>query len=423
MLNKPVKQLLQKFGPLSILCLGLILGGLLILLKPETMKVPPQEKKWPINTILIKASRQNPELLLYARIESHQQATLRSPATAYVQATPALEGAIVQKGQLLLKLDPLDAQLFLEQKKAEVDFAQAALLVEKNKNNTDLASLELEEQLVNLVNQNVNRELKLSKQKLGSQSRVDDAELAAVREKLGRASRELSIDNYQARIKQLEADLNRATADKDLAALNVKRTQIVAPFAGIINLKSVAIGDRVSINDPLLKIYAIDALEARAQLATHRLALIQDALNHNISLNGTILDAPKLQVKLNRLAGEVESNEGGIDALFTILGDKTELRLGQAVKIKLQLPALDNVYTVPSTALFEIDNKHYLYTVVSDEEAHRLKIHQVTVKGTIFEDNKTYYLVEAQNLGHATIMSTRLPLARDKLKVEIRNAN
>lgn len=419
---KILKSLIKNLvGPLGILALGAVIGLSFIIFKASAPKLPPQEKIWPIEAVEVSPQSHQPEILLHGRVESRQTTTLKGAVTAYVESTPALEGQKVTKDQLLIQLDPIDAKLILEQREAEVKRIESELIAEKNRKLTDEKSFELESELVELLTKSVSREQKLSKQSLASQARVEEAELAAVREKITIANRELALKNYQARLKQLEANLARASADRNLAKLNVSRTKVIAPFNGIISKRFVSVGDRVGANESIIQMYSTDALEIRAQITTDRIPDIQQALESNFKLKGELQGIDlDLNVNLDRLAGEIELDEGGIDALFKIEDKDPPLRIGEAVLLKLFLPAQDNLLKLPGTSLFETQDKHFIYLVVEQADGLRLKALEVDLVGVNFKGNHTQILVQTDINEPISVLSTRLPYARDGLKVELR---
>lgn len=407
--------------PIGILAAASLIAILIILSKLSAPSIPPKEQIWPIEAIKVSPQSYHPEILMHGRVESRQTTTLRAAVTGYIKSTPALEGAKVEAQAVLMEIDPIDATLLLEQREAEVDRIESELLAERNRKISDEQTLIFERELVSLLDKSVSREEQLSKRNLTSQSRVEEAELGQLREKIGIASRELALKNYEARLKQLQANLARATAERDLAALNVTRTSIKAPFSGIISQRLVSIGDRVQPNDALIEMYSNEALEIRAQVSTDRLEALSLALKNNHKVRAELIDKEQtVPIHLDRLAGEIELNESGIDALFVIDSDQSHLRLGEVVKLKALLPKVESVIALPRSSLFEVENKRLIYKVVDQGGVHRLQAVPVDVKGEIFKGPNSYVLISNSIENGALILLTRLPYARTGLKVQIR---
>jgi HlyD family secretion protein len=76
----------------------------------------------------------------------------------------------------------------------------------------------------------------------------------------------MSIADFPARQRALEARLASARAGLDEIALELERAPVVAPYDAIIAKVSVTAGDQVRKDDVLLTLYAIDSLEVRARI-------------------------------------------------------------------------------------------------------------------------------------------------------------
>lgn len=61
---------------------------------------------------------------------------------------------------------------------------------------------------------------------------------------------------------EVAAELDKAKARTELALVELERTEVRAPFDGVLGVRLVAVGDRVENEEPLVEIYAIDRLQA-----------------------------------------------------------------------------------------------------------------------------------------------------------------
>ncbi|EDN67898.1 Secretion protein HlyD [Beggiatoa sp. PS] len=132
-------------------------------------------------------------------------------------------------------------------------------------------------------------------------------------------TRRLEIKNHTARLAQLQAKQNRALAQRDLARLEITRTQIVAPVTGVIADVEVAVGDRVRSGDVLLSLYDNTTLEVRAQIPSRYQGIVLDALdvNNQLLASAKINDKP-MRLQLDRVSGQINEDSGGIDGLFRV---------------------------------------------------------------------------------------------------------
>ena len=76
----------------------------------------------------------------------------------------------------------------------------------------------------------------------------------------------------EARVK--EAALHDARANLDQAKRDLQRTEVKAPFAGLVQSESVDVGQLVGRNSPVATLYAVDQMEVRLPIADRQLAFL-----------------------------------------------------------------------------------------------------------------------------------------------------
>ena len=158
---------------------------------------------------------------------------------------------------------------------------------------SDLEALEQERRLLQLSGQNLERTRRLQKQKLGSDSELDQARQELARQRLSLATRERAISDYPARVQALEAKLKRAQARLQTTELDLERSRIVAPYPGRIASVEVAEGNQVSPNQQLLALYDPARLELRARIPVPFLDELVDSGSAGPSLEGFIGDGER----------------------------------------------------------------------------------------------------------------------------------
>ena len=266
-----MKKILQFILPLLILGIGF--GGFKYMRATKSKEAPIkiEEQTWVVAVKPVTLSVLSPTITLYGRVESPRAATLRTPTlslniSTQVTKVAVLEGEKVKKDQILITLEDQDSRLNLKQKEAEIIDIDAQIQIEKQRYANNINAIKHEQALLKLMQTSVKRLRKLSKNKLSSQASIDEAQQVVERQMLAIISRRLEIKNHKARLSQLKAKRSRALAQRDIARLELARTQIKAPFTGVIAKVTVAVGDRVRSGDSLLSIYDNAALEVRAQI-------------------------------------------------------------------------------------------------------------------------------------------------------------
>lgn len=160
-----------------------------------------------------------------------------------VELHPALEpGGLVAAGDVLIRIDPEAYRLAVSQAQAALEEAEAALAVEQGRQKVAEREWEL-----------FGRDL-------------PDAEL----------SRSLALREPQ--LRQAQARIASARSAVEQAKLDLKRTDVLAPFDAIILRESVDLGQRVSPGDSIAVLAGTDAFWVRAKAIAARLpALIEAA--------------------------------------------------------------------------------------------------------------------------------------------------
>ncbi|MFV0431078.1 MAG: efflux RND transporter periplasmic adaptor subunit [Alphaproteobacteria bacterium] len=217
-------------------------------------------------------------------------------------------GQNVKKGEVLAQLDPATYELQSESQRANVIGAEASL----RQAESDLS-----------------RQEQLAAQKLVSQSVLDAAKSAA--------------DNASAQLQVAKKQL-------DIANENLRKTQLVAPYDGVISLVSKKSFAQVGVGEAIATIYREGVLEVDFVVP----ATIADTIKLDQEVELWVSGQPEKRYKghiseLGRLANQV--------AAFPVVVQITEnlngLRAGEAVRVELKLPLIDEQagYIVPLTAI------------------------------------------------------------------------
>ena len=185
-----------------------------------------------------------------------------------VWISPTLvNGGYFERGDVLLRLDDKDHRSTLQR-------ARAAL-----------ARAEAEHDHAHYEHQ---RMLSLEQRKLASRSQMEHA-------------------LKEARVK--EAALHDARANLDQAKRDLQRTEVKAPFAGLVQSESVDVGQLVGRNSPVATLYAVDQMEVRLPIADRQLAF----LNLPVGQRGALREGQQPAVTLTAdYAGRTLSWRGRI---------------------------------------------------------------------------------------------------------------
>lgn len=228
---------------IAIICAPvLVLGGGFVLanIVSSTGPKPEESDERPgppaVQFAIAEARDTTIALAVQGQVRPRTQAALASQVSGRVVWTnPAfVDGGAFQRGAVLVRLDPRDAELAVVRARAQVAQAEEALAREQ-------AESEL--------------------------ARQDWAELGQ-----GEAS---PLVLREPQLAQAQAALAAAQAQLQSAELDLTRTQITAPFDGRVMRRRANIGDFVAPGSPVADVFATDIMEVRVPMTDQDLAALQ----------------------------------------------------------------------------------------------------------------------------------------------------
>lgn len=404
----------RELPPVPRLLIGTLVAIILLsLFRPSAPQKATTDSSPRVLVELARPGLFAPQLSLFGRIESPASATLSSSVVALVQKAVALPGDRVNKGDLILQLDPREAALARAQAEASLAQAEAQKSAAIKRHQSDRKALALEQQLTQLAQENVARLERLRQTNLASQTQLDEARQGLTRQQLSLETRQLAVSNYQNDLRRLDSDINRARAARDQADLDLARSQVHAPFDGRITALHVAEGERVQPGAPLISLYADQGIEIRAQIPLSHLPEVRAGLNNGGLAGELLIENRRLPLRLARLAGEVERGRGGVDGLFVLEDSNVTPELGRPLPMVLSLPPRDGLLALPAAALHGLDRVYRL-----DEEDRLQTVTVERIGESLQTDGQRRLLFQGDFKAGDRIVVTQLPGAIDGLKVQ-----
>ncbi|QDU60056.1 Multidrug resistance protein MdtA precursor [Planctomycetes bacterium Pan216] len=204
-----------------------------------------------------------------------------------VDVHPKLDaGERVRQGELLLRIDPTDYQLRVDQLEAELTQANAMLRETEQRLENEKALLEIEEESLRLTESELARMQKLASRAAASASDLDLErrsrltqlrQVQSIRNTI--AVLPVQIDNQRAAIKLTQSKL-------DEAKRNLERTRIIAPFEGRLAEVTLEPGQVVATGERLFELHADDAMEIEAQFPLDKVRELFTSRNNFSSESG-----------------------------------------------------------------------------------------------------------------------------------------
>ena len=372
----------------------------------ETQSRPARERVFAANVVTFEPETVEPVLKTFGEIRSRRSLQLRAAAAGEViwLADVFEEGGTVNAGDLLLRIDPADAQSALDTARADKSEAEADL--RDAQRTLALAKDEVlaAEDQVRLRANALTRQQDLLGRGVGSQAAVETAELSLSSASQSLLSRRQAVATAEARIDQARTALQRREISLAEAERRLNNTEVYAEFSGVLSNVSIVQGGLVTANETLADLIDPAALEVSFRLSTPQYARF-------VSESGRLIGAPVVASidvfgvdltasgKVSRESAAVGEGQTG-RLLFASLEEAPGFRPGDFVTVQISEPALERVARLPASAV----DASGTVLVVGEED--RLEVAEVQVMRREGDD----VLVRGRGLAGREVVSERSPL-------------
>jgi len=328
-LSRIMKEYINKIKRVNPIVL-LLVGTFLVISFLRATKEEPEilvieEKSWPVSVIEAQYGDIQPTVALFGEVITSRRSELRALVGGQVIKVGEnfKEGAVVKKGELLLRIDDFEYRNSVTEETAKLD----------------------------VMTRDFERADELFKQGSISEQFRDNALL-----------------------EKTQQELVLSESEKDL-----RDTELFAPFDGVINDVQATLGKQVStFNDKIGEIIDIKNMEVRFSISKSQYGrLLEDEseiLGRAIEVRWTVGQKDLVfDASISRVGAEITSNTGGVNIFATIEMDKeleTPLRPGAFVRLRMPDKTYISVIRIPETAVF---NDEYIY-IVKDQRLKKVGI-------------------------------------------------
>jgi RND family efflux transporter MFP subunit len=298
-----------------------------------------------------------PELVAYGELRSLRELELRAPSSGWIREThPAFrEGRAIDTGEMILRIDPADAETALATAGADLEDAENELSDAQRALSLAQDELAAAASQAELRSQALARQRDLRERGFGTDAAVETAALAEAAIRQAVFSRRQAVADAEARIEQAQTDLSRRQIDLAEAERRLSETVLLAPFTGAFAEVNAETGTRVTQNERLGTLIDPSQLEASFRIGSAQYMRLLDetgalgATTVNISLDVQGSEITTAGV-LSGVAAQVSEGQTGRQ-LFATLNETRGFQPGDFVTITVEEPALQDVARLPAAAL------------------------------------------------------------------------
>ena len=390
---------------LLVWAVEIIGGAVQTRLADDPVAPPARERVFTVNVMTAQTGAQTPVLESFGEIASRRTLELRAAGGGRViSLSDGFEdGGTVTAGEVLVRLDPVDAEAAVQ--RAQNDLRDAQAEERDAARSLELASDELTaaQQQADLRDRAAERQIDLAGRGVSTAAATETAELAASAAGQAVLVRRQALAQAQARIDLSASTTARAQLALAEAQRRLDDTVLSAPFDGTLSATSVVEGRLVNANERLADLIDPDDLEVSFRLSTAQYARLLDAngdilkaaVRVALDVSGMDIEATGLVTRTSAAAGDGQTGRLVFAALDAVAGFKP----GDFVTVRLQEPELENVVLLPASA---VDAGGTVLLLGSDD---RLETVQVRVLRRLGDD----VLVRGDIVGRE-VVETRSPL-------------
>jgi len=323
----------------------------------EADRAPPsRERVFSAPVAPLVFGEETPVLTAFGEVRSRRTLELRAPAegTVLELADGFEDGGAVQAGQLLLRVDPAEAQSARDTAAADLREAENELADATRALSLADEDVEAARRQADLRDSALSRQQDLFDRGVGSAAAVETAELAAASAAQAVLSRRQALAQAEARVAQAETALDRRQIALSEADRRLNQTELRADFDGVLSEVSIVAGRLVNRNEQVARLIDPDALEVAFRISTAQYArllgendrLPQVPVRVVLDVFGFDMSADAVLI---RESGAVEEGQSG-RLLFARIATPRGLRVGDFVRVEVEEPALPQVARLPASA-------------------------------------------------------------------------
>jgi len=401
--------------PVLLLAVGIIGAVVLVRLRPEVQAAPPAERVWTVRAVEVHPGPLRPMIRHFGRIHAARTVSI-APAVGgrVVEVAPELaEGAVVEAGTVLLRIDPFPYEQSLAELEARRREQQATLARLEAERRATAQRIEIARRQLDLAERELARQQRLVAGKVASPRVAEEAERQVLVQREGLVQLERQLAVLEAERSAAEASLAALDATIARARRDLADTVLRAPERGIVTQVRVATGDELAPRQVVARLYPLAALELVFSVTEAEYGrLLADGLAGREVRARWLLGEREVEVRGNiaRVVGEVDPKTGGIGLHAPIeeLPDPRLVRPGAFVTVEIPDRVQEKAVRLPRGAVYGGD------TVYAIEEG-RLVPRRVRI---VAREGATVVVTGAIRDGDR-ILTTRLPEAGPGVRVAI----
>ena len=318
-----------------------------------------------VQTLTVAAEELRRPIEIVGTLSATEEATVSAEVEGRVMRIAADLGDRVQAGGVLMELDAEKLRYRLEQVRAELTRARARYGVQDEGTLPEIddtpdvrkAAAELRQ-----AEQNFKRADELTSRSLLPRQQRDDAEAML-------SARKAEYESARQNARNLRADIDSAQANARLAERELRDAQIRAPFDGFVSKRLVSPGDYVTVKTPVAALVTVDPLKMTAEVPERLGPWVKVGQKFQFSVDA--FPGEVLEGTIARVSPAVNTQSRAFPLEGVIRNPGGRLKPGTFARVRIASDRIDNVITVPTSALQYRYGVNRVYVLSGDRVAGR----------------------------------------------------
>ncbi len=287
------------------------------------------------------------------------------------------EGAMVSKGDIILRLSNTNLNLSILESEAQL--AEKANFLRETEIAMQQQKLDLQRDLLRLDYDVVQKKRVYERNKILIADELISREEYALSEEdygLTKKIRELTIQRQRQdsiyrknQVEKISQNLESMQKNLELVYLRQDNLNIKAPVDGQLGLLDAELGQSIAVGQRIGQINVLTSYKIKAEIDEHYIDRVRSGLSGDFERQ-----TDTFRLSLSKVYPEVREGRFEVDLLFT--GDVPEnIRTGQSYQISLQLGETQQAMQVPRGGFFQSTGGQWIFVVEPDgKSAYRRNI-------------------------------------------------
>ena len=259
---------------------------------------------------------------LTGTLRAVDQVTMKAKVAAEVRAVMVREGEAVAAGQILVKLDTAEYDARVSQARGNLNNARAQLEIATKTRDNNLALVEK-----GFISKN-------------------------------------ALDNSASQYAAAKASVDAAQGALDIVLKSLNDTVSRSPISGLVSVRHVQPGEKVSTDSRLIEIVNLQKLELEAAVPSSEIARVAIGQKVELSVEGL---PQHFDGKVVRINPSTQAGSRSVPVYVQVTNPQNLLRVGMFAEGRLLLSSKSGAMALPQSAVRKVNDSRFVFAIANNK--------------------------------------------------------